>query len=73
MNIAIYREVEVLLEHLPNNVVRATLRLPSRTVTFECRSEAIAISKAVGRLHAAHGTMVIPNPSRSPKLIAAGV
>jgi hypothetical protein len=46
MNIAIYRDIEVRLEHLPNDVVRVELCLPGRAITFECRSEAIAIAKA---------------------------
>jgi hypothetical protein len=46
MNVAIYREIEVRFEHLPNNAVRGEFTLPDRTVTFECPSEALAIGKA---------------------------
>jgi len=46
MNIAIYRDVEVRLERLPNNFIRVEICLPGRAITFECQSEAIAIGKA---------------------------
>ena len=36
MNIAIYREVEVHFEHLPNDLARVELRLPGRAITFKC-------------------------------------
>lgn len=46
MGIAIYREVEVRLTHLADGIVWVEVCLPSGKRTFECRSEAIAISMA---------------------------
>jgi hypothetical protein len=46
MNIAIYQEVEVRVVHLLDGTVLVEVRLPSGTRSFECRSEAIAISMA---------------------------